>query len=63
MEGRTRTNCASYLHVIALHEFLGIRMEVHLLVHPVGHWAAVQVVLEPVRSYAGHTISGTSPCR
>jgi hypothetical protein len=37
-------------------------MEVDLLVYPVGHSAAVQVMLEPVRSYVSGTIS-SSPCR
>ena len=51
------------LHVIPQHEFLGIRMQVDLLVHPIGHRIAVQVILEPVRSYVSGTISGTIPCR
>jgi hypothetical protein len=34
------------LHVIPQHELLGIRMQVDLLVHPLGHRIAVQVVLE-----------------
>jgi hypothetical protein len=57
--------------MIAQHQFLRVGMEVHLLVyprcarykHPVGNRIAVQVVLEPVRSYVRGTISGTSPCR
>jgi hypothetical protein len=53
----------STLHVIPQHEFFGVRMEVRLLVHPVGHRIAAQVMLEPVRSYVSGTISGTSPCR
>jgi hypothetical protein len=32
--------------VIAQHELLGIRMQVYLLVYPVGHRVAVQVMLE-----------------
>jgi hypothetical protein len=31
--------------------------------HPGGHRVAVQVVLEPVRSYVSGTISGTIPWR
>ena len=38
-------------------------MQIHLLVYPLGHWIAVQMMLEPVRSYVSGTISGTSPCR
>ena len=34
------------LHVIAQHQFLGVGMQIHLLVHPVGHREAVQVMLE-----------------
>jgi hypothetical protein len=34
------------LHVIAQHQLLGIRMQVHLLVHPVGHRVAAQVMLQ-----------------
>lgn len=33
-------------HVIAQHQLLGIRMEVHLLMHLVGHRIAAQVMLE-----------------
>jgi hypothetical protein len=51
------------LHVIPQHQLLGIRMQIHLLVHPLGNRIAVQVMLEPVRSYVSGTISGTSPCR
>ena len=29
------------LHMIPQHQFLGIRIQVHLLVHPVGNWMAV----------------------
>ena len=36
-------------------------MEVGLLVDPVRHRVAVQVVLEPVRSYVRGTISGSRP--
>jgi hypothetical protein len=32
----------SELHMIPQHQLLGIRMQVHLLVHPVGHRIAVQ---------------------
>ena len=39
-------NCPHDLHVIPQHELLGIRMQVHLLVHPVGHRVAVQVMLQ-----------------
>jgi hypothetical protein len=38
------------LHVIAQQQLRGVRMEVNLLVHPLGHWIAIQVMLEPVRS-------------
>ncbi len=51
------------LHVIAQHQLLGVGMQIDLLVHPVGHRIAVQVVLQPVRSYVSGTISGSSPCR
>jgi hypothetical protein len=51
------------LHVVPQHQLLGIRVQVHLLVHPLGHWIAVQVMLEPVRSYVSGTISGTIPWR
>jgi hypothetical protein len=34
------------LHVIAQHQLLGVRMEVHLLVHPLGYRVAIQVMLE-----------------
>jgi hypothetical protein len=58
-------------HVIPQHQLFGIRMEVHLLVHPrcarhrrpLGHRIAVQVMLQPVRSYVSGTISGSSLCR
>jgi hypothetical protein len=33
------------LDVVPQHEFLRVRMEVHLLVHPLRHWTTVQVVL------------------
>jgi hypothetical protein len=56
---RTDLRLRQSLHVIAQHQLLGIGMEVHLLVHPVGHRVAVQVMLELVRSY----VSGTKPCR
>jgi hypothetical protein len=51
------------LHVVPQHELLGIRIEIHLLVHPVGYRMPVQVILEPVRSYVRGTISGSRPCR
>jgi hypothetical protein len=47
------------IHMVAQHQFLGLRIEIHPLFHPVGHRMSVQVVLEPLRSY----FSGTSPCR
>ena len=61
----------SNLHVIEQHELRRVRMQVPLLVyprcsrhrHPIGHRIAVQVMLEPVRSYASGTIRGSSPCR
>ena len=34
------------LHVIPQHQLLGVRMQVNLLVHPLGHRVAVQVMLE-----------------
>jgi hypothetical protein len=34
------------LHVIPQHQLLRIRMQVHLLVHPLRHRVAAQVVLE-----------------
>jgi hypothetical protein len=37
--------------MIPQHEFLRIRMEVHLLVHPVGNRVPVQMMLDPVRRY------------
>lgn len=46
----------SDLHVVPQHEFLGIRMEIDLLMHPLRHRIAVLLVLEPVRSYVGGTI-------
>jgi len=49
--------------VIPQHQLLRVRMQVHLLVYPLGHRIAVQVVLEPVRSYVSGTINGTNPCR
>ena len=52
-----------YLHVIPQHQLLGIRVQVHLLVHPVGNRMPVEVMLEPVRSYVRGTIGGSSPCR
>jgi hypothetical protein len=49
--------------MIPQHQLLGIRMQVDLLVHPVGHRMPVQMMLEPVRSYVSGTISGTNPWR
>ena len=46
--------------VMAQHQLLGARVEVDLLVHPVGHRMPVQVMLEPVRSYVSGTISGSN---
>ena len=67
---RTETMTKS-LHMILQHELLGVRMQVHLQVyprcaryrHPLRHRIAVEVMLEPVRSYVRGTISGTIPCR
>jgi hypothetical protein len=33
---------AKTLHMVLQHQLLGIGMQIHLLVHPVGHWIAVQ---------------------
>jgi hypothetical protein len=49
--------------MIAQHQLFRIRMQVHLLVHPIGNRMPVQVMLQPVRSYVSGTISGTNPCR
>jgi len=49
--------------MIPQHQLLGVRMQIHLLVHPVGNRMPAQVMLEPVRSYVSGTISGTSPWR
>jgi hypothetical protein len=38
-------------------------MRVDLLVHPVGHRVAAQVMLEPLRGYVTGTISRTNPRR
>jgi len=51
------------LHMIPQHELLGVRMQIHLLVHPFGHWIPVQVVLEPVRNCVSGTMSGSRPWR
>jgi hypothetical protein len=32
--------------MIAQHQLLGIRIQIHLLVHPAGNWMPVQVMLE-----------------
>jgi hypothetical protein len=32
--------------MIPQHELLGVRMQIHLLVHPLGHRIAVQMMLE-----------------
>jgi hypothetical protein len=34
------------LHVIAQHQLFGIRIQIHLLVYPLGHRVPVQVMLE-----------------
>ena len=39
------------LHVSPQHQLLGVRMQVHLLVYPVGHRVAAQVVLEQGQGY------------
>ena len=39
------------LDVISQHEFLGIRMQVDLLAHPVGHRITVQVVIQQCQGY------------
>jgi hypothetical protein len=31
-----------HLHMIPQHQLLGVGMQIHLLVHPLGHWVAVQ---------------------
>jgi hypothetical protein len=65
--------------MIPQHQLLRVRMQIHLLVyptlrwappqstgtgkHPVGHWVAIRVMLEPVRSYVSGTIRDSSPCR
>ena len=51
------------LHVVAQHELRGVRMQAHLLTHPLRHRIAAQMMLEPVRSYVSGTISGNSPCQ
>jgi hypothetical protein len=38
-------------------------MQVDLLVHPLRHRIATQMMLDPVRSYVSGTIGGTSPCQ
>ncbi len=49
------------LHVISQHQFLWLRIQIHLLVHPLRHQVPVQMMLEPVRSYVSGTISGQQP--
>jgi hypothetical protein len=39
------------LRVIPQHQFLGIRMQMHLLVHPVGHRVAPQMMLEQCKRH------------
>jgi hypothetical protein len=39
------------LHVIAQHELLRVRMQVHQLVYPVGHRVAVQVMLQELQGH------------
>jgi hypothetical protein len=34
------------LHVVPQHQILGIRMQLHLLVHPLRHRIAVQMMLD-----------------
>ena len=47
--------------MIPQHELPRVRMEVDLLMYPVGNRMPVQMMLEPVRSYVSGTISGTIP--
>ena len=63
--------------MIAQHQLLGVRVQIHLLVyptlrwaspqstgtgrHPLGHRIALQVMLQPVRGYVSGTMSGTNP--
>jgi hypothetical protein len=49
--------------MIPQHQLLRVRMQVHLLVHPLGHRMPVHMMLEPVRSYVSGTIRDSSPCR
>ena len=54
------------LHMIAHHQFLGIWMQIHLLVHPAGNGIPIhgleQPMLGPVCSYVSDTIGGSNPC-
>ena len=54
------------LDVISQHEFLGIWMQIHLLVHPAGNGIPIheleQPMLGPVCSYVSDTIGGSNPC-
>jgi hypothetical protein len=49
--------------VIPQHQLLRVPIQAHLLEHPARNQIAVQVMLEPVRSYVRGTISGTSSWR
>jgi hypothetical protein len=46
--------------MIPQHQLLAIRIQIHLLVHPLWHRVAIEMVLEPVRSYVSGTIIVTS---
>jgi hypothetical protein len=54
------------LHVIPEQEFLRVRMQIHLLVHPAGNGIPIhgleQPMLGPVCSYVSDTIGGSNPC-
>lgn len=47
-------------------EFLRVRMQIHLLVHPAGNGIPIhgleQPMLGPVCSYVSDTIGGSNPC-
>ena len=57
--GGTSISKASYLHMIAQHELLGVWVQVDLLVHPVGNQVAIGVMLESVQNYFRGTIGIT----
>ncbi len=40
------------LHVVAQHQLLGVEMQIHLLVHPLGHRILVRVMLQWQQSLA-----------